>query len=839
MSFPSINIGSLSGAPVQAGDWSPAISSESAGHDFESALLSTRSGRAPSGKAVQSPVHPDSVATAIPVVEKETQSGRILSETQVSEEKTDQSRGRSSKSRVLASGSQVQSVAQMPVDSVLSDEGALPPPPDFSSRIDSAHLRVENDREAVPSGTITEDQRPLSGETDRPVLMRRVAGNTGEDNSRVNYPPEVRGRVQDRVIDTGQERLPGPEVSSFRKNRTAHSVGIKTEMRPVGSAVEDQRSGQSDGDKPESTGFKAERDELKMSGGDHSHRREGQSEIQKSSGLISRETPVPNPGRQKVSLNEKSGEELNAKVILGGNSSSGIQDKVIRTDEDRESLLLDSGAPVKANTGSQIVPDSGISTDQINEDKPAFRWISRTSEQPVGSSAETFNFPQSEIRSRGADRQGSGDAGELEAETIFRRPSGEVHMRNVPDQGTGTGSEDGRRITSEHRMESPAKGAHGHSGELPASRQVPRNPQNPDYDISGPAPKSHTNGEGIKNAAPGLVGSGRHLLPHHIIEQNLPESGNAGENGQKNIPAGKLVQIPQYEVAGKIGFSPASLKSEEFSTPERMGTNSAQESEMVDRSAKYANGQTESGSMKVGPEYVGTIQDVPGQDLAVLMNDQSSSNGNEFSAWHENRGGNELPTEGSMSDGDEGQLEAVASRPTETVRGTSQSKGQDLTRVEQLSEILIKEVVRLRPLANGEMKMKIQLAEGELEMTLVQKGEWVEARLGRESQESLQLTSQIGQMNESLARHLIRVTPSENSGANSIPTQSDSRQGTDDSAHDFNQQARHNSEHPRQDRQFSGRPGNPSELPAYSDNQVADISPQKEPQHIGQIDLVA
>ena len=787
MSFPLINLKAIGGSPTQAGDWSATITADSAGQDFESALLSSKSGWIASKPTWLRTLIPDSAGSAI-------------------SDAVSRSPGRG-----LDPGSQPKSAVRMPGDPVVRDDDALSLSADLSPQVASLHHRIDHDRVEMVVGNTTDDGGPFFDDTDKSALISRGSGTTAENSSSVNYTPEVSGRAASGATGTNEESPSGSQSSSLRNNSTAQSLEINQEIRPEGPTTEDLRLGQSKNDK--------------------------------ASTRVGRDSSLSPHVQKEISVHQKSSEVVNAKDNSGINGSGRIEDSDFQAGVEPKFLRQSSGNRVKQNIGSQISTHSGISRNWANDDTPAHTGIVRSSELNSDDNSETWKLPEVGIRPTGAGGQVPGNAGEVAgADSRWAIPGSQ--MRNMLPQGAETGSDIGSRITMENKPEDGTKGGQELSGELQTYRQIPRNLQNAERENSDSFVKVTTNGEGSKNANPGLVGSGRHLLPHQMNEQNMPDSGITGQSVQKNFPTGKLVQTPENEVAGKMEFQSTSPKTGEIPTSERMGTNSAHESEMVDRSAKYATGQTQTGSLKVGPDRIGTTQEISGSDVAVGMNNQSASNGSEFSAGHENRGGNELPMEGYNSDGDEGQLEAVATKRAESVRETSQGKGQDLTRVEQLSEMLMKEVVRLRPLANGEMKMKVQLAEGELEMTLVQKGQWVEARLGRESQESLQLTSQIGQMNESLSRHLIRVTPSETSGSNFIPTQSDNRQGADDMAHDHHKQARNNSDHPRQDQSFSSHSEDQSQTTGHSDHResVAERSgfpPRNEPQHTGQIDMVA
>ena len=78
-------------------------------------------------------------------------------------------------------------------------------------------------------------------------------------------------------------------------------------------------------------------------------------------------------------------------------------------------------------------------------------------------------------------------------------------------------------------------------------------------------------------------------------------------------------------------------------------------------------------------------------------------------------------------------------------------------RFEQFSENLVKEVAKLRPLRNGAIQLSVNTGSKELVINLVQKGEWVEARLMTDGDDSAQLIKNLSHMNDVLSRHQIRV----------------------------------------------------------------------------------
>ena len=93
--------------------------------------------------------------------------------------------------------------------------------------------------------------------------------------------------------------------------------------------------------------------------------------------------------------------------------------------------------------------------------------------------------------------------------------------------------------------------------------------------------------------------------------------------------------------------------------------------------------------------------------------------------------------------------------------------------IEQFGENLVKEVAKLRPLRNGAIQLSVNTGSKELVINLVQKGEWVEARLIAEGDEGSQIAKNLTHMNDVLSRHQIRVIASNDDKFESTQSQTD------------------------------------------------------------------
>jgi hypothetical protein len=89
--------------------------------------------------------------------------------------------------------------------------------------------------------------------------------------------------------------------------------------------------------------------------------------------------------------------------------------------------------------------------------------------------------------------------------------------------------------------------------------------------------------------------------------------------------------------------------------------------------------------------------------------------------------------------------------------GDSSAAMDSLTKAEKLGESLMREIVRLRPLVDGQVQLSFDIGGESIEMHLKQDGEWIEATLQVNSDESLNLMQHINGLNDSLQKHNVRV----------------------------------------------------------------------------------
>lgn len=198
-----------------------------------------------------------------------------------------------------------------------------------------------------------------------------------------------------------------------------------------------------------------------------------------------------------------------------------------------------------------------------------------------------------------------------------------------------------------------------------------------------------------------------------------------------------------------------SANSVKNSTDEEMGTAVADNTPMTVQTAKSSNSNQPSVTdSPVAPEADGIAvrTGMGGQgDDARSGNDSSSQQEANFFSGSSSASENNSGRAGA-------EVQSVDRSGSRSVEGRS----SDMSRIEQLADSLMKEVIRLRPLQDGRVQMRLQFGSENVEFTLSQQGEWVEARISRDSVEAASLLANLSSMNESLARHQIRVIAGQN-----------------------------------------------------------------------------
>jgi hypothetical protein len=198
-----------------------------------------------------------------------------------------------------------------------------------------------------------------------------------------------------------------------------------------------------------------------------------------------------------------------------------------------------------------------------------------------------------------------------------------------------------------------------------------------------------------------------------------------------------------------------STNSVKNSTDEEMGTAVADNTPMTVQTAKSSiSNQLSVPDSPVAPEADGIA-------VRTGMGGQGDDarSGNDSSSQQE---ANFFSGSSSVSENHSGRAGAEVQSVDRSGSRSVEGRSSDMSRIEQLADSLMKEVIRLRPLQDGRVQMRLQFGSENVEFTLSQQGEWVEARISRDSVESASLLANLSSMNESLARHQIRVIAGQN-----------------------------------------------------------------------------
>lgn len=201
-------------------------------------------------------------------------------------------------------------------------------------------------------------------------------------------------------------------------------------------------------------------------------------------------------------------------------------------------------------------------------------------------------------------------------------------------------------------------------------------------------------------------------------------------------------------------------KTPQIVVDSRVGTATASTSSIMNQTAD--NSAVKETAELGGENRVNQGFETSSNRHAISLTSQEASN----QQWSEQRVRHDSrPDADILSDNKAAPATANISRDASAVTVSSATASKSETTqaqkmadtIQEFGERLIKEVAKIRPLTNGAMQLSVMAGSKELVLNLVQKGEWIEARLMSDGDEGGQLLKNLTHMNEVLSRHQIKV----------------------------------------------------------------------------------